>query len=85
MSIVPLPPKNHTVTKLLPSTNLTPPSSLVVSQATTKGISAPIPYRHSPGANTLKLDGSLTRQLVLQVNQIPLTSGLHYSTRTSGN
>ena len=66
MPIVPLPPKNHTVTKLLPSTNLTPPRSLVVSQDTTKGISAPIPYIFSPGANTLTPDGYLTRQVVLQ-------------------
>ena len=73
------------VTKLLPSTNLTTPRSLFVSQDITKGVSVPIPYGISPGANTLTPDGYLTRQVVLQGNPMPLTPGLHSSTGTSGN
>ena len=61
--------------KLFPSTNITPPRSLVVRQATTKGISLPLPYGHTPGANTLTSDGSLTRFMVLQVKLTPLTPG----------
>ena len=61
------------VTKLLPSTNLTPPRRLVGSQANTKGVLAPITYGHSYGANTLPPDGYLTRFMVLQGNPIPRT------------
>ena len=61
---------------MLPSTNLAPPKSLVVSQATDRGGLAPIPYGRSPGANTLTPDGSLTRMMVLQGNPMPLRSGL---------
>ena len=85
MTIVPLPPENHTVTKLLPSTNTTPTKSLVVSQDNIKGILAPIPYGQSPGANTLTPDGYITRQVVLQGNPMPLTPGLNSSTGPSGN
>ena len=42
--------------KLLPSSNLITPRSLFVTQATTKGLSAPIPYRHNPCAATLTTD-----------------------------
>ena len=80
MPIFILPPKNHTVMKLLPSTNLTHTRSLVVSKDTTKGILEPIPYRRSPGANTLIPDGSLNVHVVLQGNPMPLTPGLHSST-----
>ena len=59
--------------KLLPSTNLTTSKSLVSSQATTKGILAPITYGRSPGANTLTPESSLTRLMVLQGNPTPLT------------
>ena len=52
------------VSKLLPSTKPTPPRSLDVSQATTKGVLVFIPYERSPGANTLTLDSSLTNQVV---------------------
>ena len=76
MPIAPLPPNNHTVTKLLPSTNLAPPKRLVFSQDTTKGILATISYRHIPGDNTLTPGGSLTMMMVLQVNPTPLTPGL---------
>ena len=85
MPIVPLPPKNQTVTKLLPSTNLNPPWSLVVSQDTTKGVLVTIPYRRSPSADTLTPDGYLTRQVVLQGNPAPLTPGIHSSIGPSGN
>ena len=63
------------VTKLLHNTNLTPPRRLVVSQATTKGIFAPIPYGLSTGADTLTLDGYLTGLMVLQGKPTPLTPG----------
>ena len=85
MPIAPLQPKNHTVTKLLPSTNLTTLRILVFSQATTKGLSEPIHYRRSPGYYTLIPDGYITRQVVLQGNPMPITPGIHYSTGTSGN
>ena len=85
MPIVPLPPQNNTVTKLLPSTNLTPPRSLDVNQDVTKGLFLPIPYGLSPGAYILTPYSSLTRQVVLQVNPMPLTPGLHSSTGPSGN
>ena len=65
MPIVTLPPKNNMVTKLLPSTNLTPQGILDVSQAKTKDILAPIPYGRSPGADNLTPDSSLTSQVVL--------------------
>ena len=61
MPIVILPPNNHMVTKLLPSTNLTPPRILVVRQATAKGVLAPIPYERSNGSKTLTLESYLTR------------------------
>ena len=67
--------ENHTVTKLLPDTYPTPPMSMVVIQATTKGVSVPIPHGRSPGADTLTPHGSLTRLAVLQVNPTPLTPG----------
>ena len=51
--------------KLLPSSNLIAPRSLFVKQATTKGLPAPIPYDHNPGANTLTPDSSFTMQVVL--------------------
>ena len=62
-------------TKLLPSTNLTPPMSLVVSQATTNGISVSITYRRSTGDNTLTPETSLTRLIVLQGNPTTPTPG----------
>ena len=65
MPIVTLPPKNNMVTKLLPSTNITPQGILDVSQAKTKGLSAPIPYGCSPGADKITPDSSLTSQVVL--------------------
>ena len=85
MHIVPLLPTNHTVTKMLPSTNLTPTRSLVVIQYTTKGVYAPIPYGRSTGSDTLTPDGSLTGNMVLQGKPMPLTPGLHSSTGTLGN
>ena len=68
--------KNHKATRLLPSTNLTPPRILVVSQATTRGLFAPIFYRRSAGDNTLTMDGYITRLMVLQGNPTPPTPGL---------
>ena len=62
MPIVTLPPNNHMVTKLLPSTNLTPPRNLNVTQATTKGVLVSIPYGRSPSTNTLTPDSSLTNK-----------------------
>ena len=50
--------------------------SLVVSQATTKGLSVPITYGRSPVANNLTPDGYLTRLMVLQGNLTPLTPGI---------
>ena len=66
MPIVPLRPKNHTVTKILPSNNLTPIRSLVVSQAVTKGLLASILYGRSTGDDTLTPYSYLTRQVMLQ-------------------
>ena len=63
--------------KILPSTNITIPKSLVVIKDTTKGILVPIPYRHIHGANTLILIGSLTRLVVLRGNLMPITPGLN--------
>ena len=67
--------ENHTVTKLLPSTNLTPPRSLVVIQANIKAVLEPITYGRRPGDNTLTPDSSLTRLMALQRNPTPLTTG----------
>ena len=71
--------------KLLPSTNLTTPRILIGSQATTKGIYAPIPYGRSYGAKNLTLHDSITRQMVLQGNPMPLTPGIQSSTGPSEN
>ena len=38
---------------------------MVISQANIKGISVPIPYGRIPGANTLTLDSSLSKFMVL--------------------
>ena len=51
--------------KLLPSSNLIPPRSLLLTQDITKGLLVPKPYVQNPGANTLTPDSSLTRQVVL--------------------
>ena len=67
---------NLTVTKLLPSTNLTPLRSLFVSRANSKGLSEPITYGRSSGADTLTPDGSLTMHMLLQGTPMPLTPGL---------
>ena len=60
-----LPPKNNTVVKLLPSTNIILPRSLFFTHATNRGISAPKHYGPNPDANTLTPDGSITRHVVL--------------------
>ena len=85
MPIVPLTPKYTTIKKILPSTKLSPPRSLYVSLAITEGVSAPVPYGISPSANTLTPESSITRQVVLQGNTMPLTPGLHSSTGPLGN
>ena len=85
MHIVSLPPKNNTVTKLLPSTNLTTPRRLNVSKANTKGILKPVPYRRSTIDNNLTPESSITRQVVLQGKPMPLKPGLHSITGLSGN
>ena len=67
-----LPPSNNTVVKMLPSTNIIPPRSLFVTQATTKGLSAPKRYGRNPGADTLTPDDSLTSHVLLyRVIQYP--------------
>ena len=65
MPIFLLPHKNNTVIEMLPSGNLILPRSLFIMQPTTKGFSVHIPYEHNPGTDTLKMYGSLTKQMVL--------------------
>ena len=73
------------VTKILSSNNLTHPRIMDVSQATTKGMLVPVPYRCIPGTNTLTTVSSITMQVVLQGNPMPLTLCLHSSTGPLGN
>ena len=56
---------------MLPSSNLIPSRSMVVTQATTKGLLAPIPYGCNTGDDTMTLEVHLLGRWCYRVVQFP--------------